>query len=492
MATDDETPAAPSPGETATGVLHRLTSYVPGREWTDPADDERVVRGYEVNDPAHRPMPYKAYDDDLTHILLPDELPGSLAPATEVLAGTAHVEPAALDLAQLARVLHLTAGVTRTTERDGVRQLFRAAGSAGARFPLELYVAVPSGLWLPPGVHWYDPEGHALVTVGPPPHGTAPALVVTGVPWRSAWRYRERAFRHLFWDAGTALAHVLALADSAGLDARLFTAFADDEVSALVGADGVREFPLAVVALGAGDPALHPTGDTMAGHHDADGLVLPLVTAARDAGRRTALGPEVGRGAPVAASALGDGAPVEDVIARKGSARRMRADARVPRALLVDAMAAALRGVDVEHLVGVSGVDDVATGIHAWPDLDAPVRPLGEEETREALHGAGLEQGLCHDAAFVAMAVADLDRVDDHRYRELQLLAGLAEGRLHLMAWALGVGASGMTFRDADLPALYGRDLDGLLWTCVGVPEYRTRRSGAPGAPSEVRVVWPR
>jgi hypothetical protein len=41
--------------------------------------------------------------------------------------------------------------------------------------------------------------------------------------------------------------------------------------TALVGADGVREWPVAVVALGDGDPALHPTGDAMAGHHDPDG-----------------------------------------------------------------------------------------------------------------------------------------------------------------------------------------------------------------------------
>ena len=35
-------------------------------------------------------------------------------------------------------------------------------------------------------------------------------------------------------------------------------------------------------------------------------------------------------------------------------------------------------------------------------------------------------------------------------------------------------------------------DVAGLLWTCVGVPEYRTRRSGAPGSPADVTIVWPR
>jgi hypothetical protein len=90
------------------------------------------------------------------------------------------------------------------------------------------------------------------------------------------------------------------------------------------------------------------------------------------------------------------------------------------------------------------------------------------------------------------MSGVPLDELDDHDYREAQLLAGLAEGRLHLMAYALGAAASGMTFRDSDLAHLLGRDVAGLLWTCVGVPEYRTRPSGGPGSPADVTIVWPR
>ena len=86
-------------------------------------------------------------------------------------------------------------------DRDYGIHPFRAAGSAGGRFPLELYVAVPPGGPLPAGVHWYDPLEHALVQVGPPPCGGGPAIVVTGIPWRTGWRYRERGYRHVYWDA---------------------------------------------------------------------------------------------------------------------------------------------------------------------------------------------------------------------------------------------------------------------------------------------------
>ena len=69
-----------------------------------------------------------------------------------------------------------------------------------------------------------------LVQVGPPAGGEATTLIVTGVPWRTGWKYAERGFRHVYWDAGTMLAQTLALADSAGFQPRLWTRFADAEV----------------------------------------------------------------------------------------------------------------------------------------------------------------------------------------------------------------------------------------------------------------------
>jgi hypothetical protein len=35
-------------------------------------------------------------------------------------------------------------------------------------------------------------------------------------------------------------------------------------------------------------------------------------------------------------------------------------------------------------------------------------------------------------------------------------------------------------------------EVDTLLFTCVGVPEYESKRGGQPGAPEEFRQVTPR
>jgi hypothetical protein len=474
--------------ETATQALHRLTSYEPGRDWDEPIDDPRVLQDLETNDMERLPWFYKRYAGSLPRVELPRELPSTTASTVALLAGTAEVRLSELDLAQLSRVLHLAAGVVRTVERPYATWLFRAAGSAGARFPLELYIAVPEGGALPAGVHWYHPQDHALVQVGPPPRGGAPAIVATGIPWRTGWRYRERGYRHVYWDAGTMLSQLLAAADSAGLTASLYSRFPDRAVIELVGADGVHEWPVAVVSLGDGAPALEATGPAAAGEVDADPVELPLATAAQHAGELETLGEPWARREPVDVPELG-ARPVEEVVLLRSSQRRMDPESSLSGPVAQSILAAALRGVSLPHFVVVHGVDGLEPGVYRWPDLGAPVRA---GELRKELYRVCLEQGLPRDAAFVVIGAAEVDTLDDRSYREAQLTAGLAEGRLHLAAYALGAGASGMTFLDSEIPELLGEPLQGLLFTCVGVPEYSSKAGGLPGAPVEFRQVAPR
>ncbi|HEU5225871.1 MAG TPA: hypothetical protein VFV29_08725 [Actinomycetota bacterium] len=479
--------------ETATQTLHRLTSftwgwYEPSREnddliWTVPVDDPRVVSELETNDVDRFPWFFKRYAMDLPRVPLPRDLPATTPPAVAVLAGTANVTPAEPDLPNLSRLLHLCAGVVRTTERPYTTWFFRAAGSAGGRFPLEVYVAVPFGRGLPAGLHWYDPLDHALVEVGPPPRGGAPSVILTGVPWRTGWRYRERGYRHVYWDAGTMLSQLLAVADSAGLTARLHTRFPDGAVAELVGADAVHEWPVAVVALGDGVPALQATGSADAGRVDAAPLEFPLITAAQRAGERDTLGPPWERGAPVEVPEQGTD-HMETVALARGSQRRMDPTRGLPESLLRTSMPAAMRGVDLPHFVAVHDVEGIAPGVYRWPDLSSPVRAGAK---RDELYVASMDQELARDAAFVVIAATDVGALDDREYREAELAAGLVEGRLHLLAYALGASASGMTFIDSEVPSLLGEPLDGLLFTCVGVPEYASAAGGPPGAPTAIR-----
>lgn len=471
---------------TTTEALHRLTSYEPGRAWDAPVEDPRILQDLKTND-FERNTPFvKQYAATLPRIPLPREFPPASASVLDVLAGTADAAATELDLTGLSRLLYLSAGVVRTRAyENGFVQPFRASGSAGGRFPLELYVAIPEG-GIAPGVHWYEPFEHALVQVGPAPRNTqaAAALVVTGIPWRTGWRYRERGYRHIYWDAGTMLSQTLALAESAGLDARLYTEFPDAAVSGLVGADGVHEWPVAVVALGHGAPALEAAGDAVAGVTDPEPVEFPLETAAQRAGDLDRLGEPWERAQAVSVAAAGT-ATVDEVIAKRGSQRRMNPERSLPRETLDACLTLGLRGIDIEHWVAVHAVDGLEPGIYQWPDLDKPVRAGTEQELRAELHRACLGQALGRDAAFVSVAATDVTQLSDRAYRRAQLAAGLAEGRMHLAAYALGAGATGMTFMDTEIPALVpGGGPDALIFTCVGVPANSSKPAGRPGEPA--------
>ena len=325
--------------------------------------------------------------------------------------------------------------------------------------------------------------------VGPPPRGDAPTLVVTGVPWRTGWRYRERGYRHVYWDAGTMLSQLLAAADSAGIAARLHTRFPDAAVAELVGADGVHEWPV-------GDRGAR--GRRTGARVDGFG--------SRGRGRRGAASssrssrPRSGRAISTRSDRSGiaarsvdvsapGAAPVEEVVLSRGSQKRMDRTRALSEGVLRTCMDAALRGIETPHFVAVHDVDGVAPGVYRWPDLSSRVRAGA---MRDELYVASMDQGLARDAAFVAIGAADVGALDDRSYREAQLAAGLVEGRLHLLAYALGASACGMTFIDSEVPALLGEALDGLLFTCVGVPEYRSAAGGPPGSPTAIRGVTPR
>src|SRR5262249_49070314 len=156
------------------------------------------------------------------------------------------------------------------------------------------------------------------------------------------WRYRERGYRHVYWDSGTMLAQLLAAADSAGVPAQLSTRFPDAVVTALVGADGVDEWPVAVVSLGDGEPALHGTGPAATGEVGEAPIEFPLETLAQRAGDLGRLGPPWDRGAPADVPAH-DQAAIDAVILARGSQRLMDPTRGLSRDVLTTSMGVAMR-----------------------------------------------------------------------------------------------------------------------------------------------------
>jgi SagB-type dehydrogenase family enzyme len=134
----------------------------------------------------------------------------------------------------------------------------RTAPSAGALYPLELYLLNAEGVFR------YVPEGHKLeqlelpdkrgevakATFGQDVVGAAPMLVVvTGVIARTRAKYGDRAERFVALEVGHATQNILLQATALGLGARPVGAFEDEAVrSALQLPSGI--FPYYVVCVG--------------------------------------------------------------------------------------------------------------------------------------------------------------------------------------------------------------------------------------------------
>ena len=162
-----------------------------------------------------------------------------------------------LSLSDVAQLLWAAQGVTA---RDGAR----SAPSAGALYPLELYVVVRSVESLPAGLYRYQPRGHRLrhvvdgelsgplaaAALGQAWVGTAPAvLVITGVYERSAKKYGERAQRYTRIEVGHAGQNVYLQAVALGLGTVIVGAFRDAEVKRALGLPE-NHAPLALMPVG--------------------------------------------------------------------------------------------------------------------------------------------------------------------------------------------------------------------------------------------------
>lgn len=503
-----------------------------------PAHPERLLP-FRPLDPSNRPAPFKTYPG-LGATPLPRRLVRSSPTAIEVLSGRrAGASP--LTEERLSTLLFLAGGVTRfTVAGDGEPVYFRTAMSAGNLHPVEMYTVSASS------VAYYHPLEHALVTL----RGVAPdtaaegsaTVVLTGVPFRTCWKYGERGWRHLWWDAGTMLANLLAAADALGVEARVVTGFPDASVAELVGVNGVDEAPLCLVALGPAQegpvPQLSRFGPLRgeAGPLAPRPLRFPLVTEAHGASVLDAasVAPWLAALASAASPApevvdpprwpraqqpvLAD--RVEDVILRRGSTRLFD-PGPVPEELLHWGLVAATRAVPgdaapgatlLEHLVSVHGVEGMAPGAYRYtgrrgfepaghPEPDG-FEPAGGDDARQSPVAARrspvaarraaarlcLDQPLGGDSAFTAFQAAELDRLlqiaGARAYRAAHLEAGIVAGRLSLNATALGSGATGLTFYDAAVAGYFNTTALPLLATAVGRPETSPAPSGTPGRPA--------
>ncbi|MDK2371842.1 MAG: SagB/ThcOx family dehydrogenase [Candidatus Korarchaeota archaeon] len=163
-----------------------------------------------------------------------------------------------LTLSELGQVLWSAQGITLP------RRGFRAAPSAGATYPIIIYVSVREGgvEGLAPGIYLYDPFDHALHLLKEGDYSSelgkaaldqewvkeAPVCLIIAANFeRTTSVYGERGIRYVYMEAGHIGQNIYLEATALGLGTVAVGAFYDDKVKEII---GCREDPLYIFPLG--------------------------------------------------------------------------------------------------------------------------------------------------------------------------------------------------------------------------------------------------
>ncbi len=464
-----------------------------------------------------KPMPYKIYPGAQS-IALPRDLSLSGVPTLGAASADSATDTrGSIDQEVLTRILFCAGGLTRRRRVGETDYHFRAAASAGALYPIEVYAATTAVEGMEAGLYHFSPADLRLVGIrrGDWREYLARAaamrasilearvvLALTAIFWRSAWKYRARAYRYCYWDAGTMLANLLAAAVAEGVSAEVVTAFEDPALECLLGIDGDREAMVALVALGSAtrpapaSPAAEPIQLESIPLSAREVVYQDLVKMNRESRLTTADEVAVVANAKLEAS-LGTPGPnplrfdtiapekaagLGETILRRGSAR---AFAQLPisvveLATILEASSAHPRSdfppLTDTYLI-VNSADGMEPGAYFYDRCARAFELLKAGNFRGEAGYLCLEQPLGMDCAALVVYMADLEHalgaLGNRGYRDAHLEAGLHGGRAYLAAYALGRGATGLTFYDDDTTKFFSPHAAGkspILMVALGVP----------------------
>ncbi|AEC51694.1 NADH oxidase (noxc) [Pyrococcus sp. NA2] len=161
-----------------------------------------------------------------------------------------------LTLEELSQLLWAAQGITESEHK------FRAAPSAGATYPFEIYVVVGNVENLPPGIYHYDPFTHSIKLVKKGDYReelqkaaldqewvgkAAINIVLVAYYERTTIVYGERGKRYVHMEAGHIGQNIYLQATALGLGTVAVGAFYDEKVAEILGVNGT---PLYIFPVG--------------------------------------------------------------------------------------------------------------------------------------------------------------------------------------------------------------------------------------------------
>jgi SagB-type dehydrogenase family enzyme len=487
-----------------------------------------------VLDWANRPLPFKIYPT-IEPLPLPRDVPQTGVTALSAIAQSLlpRSGDSAPDVRDLARILYLSAGITKQRKQPGGEIYFRAAACTGALYEIELYVVTGDLKDLDAGVYHFSPADVSLrllrkgdfrgnlarATAWRPTVARAPATIVcTGTYWRNSWKYQARTYRHFGWDHGTLLANMLAVCAASRLLAEIVLGFVDAQVNRLLDLDTRREVSWCLVPIGRTSEISMPEPrnamaigletiplseheieyPAMLDMHDASSLESeqevaqwygkqPVFASYATASEAVWLQPLPEEEEPKDT--------IEQVILRRGSSRKFDLAKSMTLVELSTILDSATRGIPADFLeppgtqlndlyLIVHAVQGLRPGAYFFRRQQNVLELLKEGEFRADARHLGLEQQLPADACLDVFFLVDLNRIleryGNRGYRAVQSEAGVIGGKMYLAAYAQHLGATGLTFFDDDVTHFFSphaKDKSAIFLLAIGRSMKKSREA---------------
>ncbi len=451
-------------------------------------------------DMSQQPSPFKEFVSS-TRIRMAPYLPFSPTPFDQEGESLEKGDPAS-DLGKISRLLYFTNGITGVIQYPGAAHALRAAPSAGALYPTEIYLVCRNSEDLADGIYNYQIADHSLVLVcegnhfsdlsaysfnHPAVEASQFILLLTGIYQRSAWRYEQRAYRRILLDTGHVLGNITSYAAEEKLAAHPIYDFHDEAINQLLFLNDEEEVCQLLVALPPFDRAerlsLPPRRVIQPGPQDEEDAATMIALQKSgyfnegNSQPATATAEAMEVKYPTAAVMTLEQpelvwSGIAQTIVRRRSTRKYSGDeigANQLSLLLWHAyqpFRAALNPdavpevepmhtndwlclpCDLETYVVVHNVTNVLAGIYHYEPGAHTLRTVRMGDfVRETWHIC-LGQELARDASAMIVHTADLpkaiERYGNRAYRSLHLDAGHLGERLNLAAVGVGLGVSGI------------------------------------------------
>lgn len=172
----------------------------------------------------------------------------------------------ALNLKEVSKLLFFAYGITGYGYYDdGSSQSFRSAPSGGALYPLEIYPVLLNVKGAKKGIYHYNVKNHLLELLREGDYRdklynyclrqelvkTASIMfLITGVFYRSKFKYGERGYRYVLFDTGHLAQNIYLTATAMNLGPVSLGGFIDDGINEMLQIDGINESIIYIVAIG--------------------------------------------------------------------------------------------------------------------------------------------------------------------------------------------------------------------------------------------------